>query len=135
MAQKTRPVSDAQADRDLRLAIHNRTVLAQSFSQFCKYAFLIAASYYGYHCVLALAGKNTAADIGIKFLSDIRISEAAAWLFGAGGVLYGTRERRLRLKVNESLGARVSELEEGIDPARSSSKLTPRGETNPQDHI
>ncbi|MDB4915624.1 MAG: hypothetical protein JWM95_3268 [Gemmatimonadetes bacterium] len=96
---------------------------------------VVLMTYFGYRSVTVLAGETTTADIGIKILSDLKVSEAAAWIFGAGGMTYGARQRSFRLKANQVLGSRVSELETDIDRRRSSSKLTTRGLTNPSDAL
>lgn len=96
----------------------------------------IAISYLawcGVQAIEALAGKATLADISVavKWLTGDKKSEFLAWGVGAGGVLYGLRQRRLRKDLTEHFGAR--ELELGIDPGRTSSMLTSRGDTNPRD--
>src|SRR6266567_6653131 len=75
-----------------------------------------------------LAGRTTFADVGIKFLADFRISEAVAYVFGGGGLLYGLRNRKLRKDNVERMTRRIAQLEAQIDPRRSSSRLTSRGE-------
>jgi hypothetical protein len=98
-----------------------------------KWGGLVAIARYGYLTVNALAGQQTAADIGINFLADIRVSEALAWLLAGCGVFYGRRERKLRKDSIERLQQRNRTLEKVIDPGRTSSNLTPRGDTRPED--
>lgn len=100
-----------------------------------KWGGLFGISFCAYLSVTALAGTTTAADIGIKFLADVRVSEAVAWIFGGSGVAYGLRQRKLRRDTVERIQPRVEGLEKQIDPGRSSSKLTKRGETPPEDAI
>lgn len=83
--------------------------------------------------VSSFAGRYTFAQIGMTFLGDFRISETVAYLFGAGGVFYGVKRHRLQQKNVERMAGRIAELERGIDPKRSSSRLTPRGKTRPED--
>lgn len=92
-----------------------------------------AMSWFVYRSIDALAGKQTLADVGIKVLADIKISEAIAYLFGGGGVLYGYKCKRLKADNVERMAGRIAELEKQLDPGRSSSRLTPRGETRPGD--
>jgi hypothetical protein len=94
---------------------------------------LVAIAALFYLSVKSLAGHYTFADIGIKVLGDFKISEAFGYLFGAGGAGYGLRERRLRRQTTERLTARNATLERELDPNRSSSRLTTRGTTNPED--
>jgi hypothetical protein len=95
----------------------------------------VLIAYFGYRTVSVLAGGTTAANIGIRFLADVRVSEAVAWLFGVSGVLMAFRERQLRRATVERMHGRIKTLEEQLDPGRSSSQLTPRGETNPEDRL
>lgn len=87
-----------------------------------------AIAYFGYSSIAVLAGQYTFADIGIGFLASIKVSESVAWIFGVGGVVYGTRQSKLRKDTVERLSGRIQTLERQHDPGRSSSKLTPRGE-------
>lgn len=83
--------------------------------------------------VSSLAGQYTFAQIGVGFLGDFRISEAFAYIFGTGGVVYGIKRRRLHQDNVERTAQRISDLEKRLDPKRSSSRLTPRGKTRPED--
>lgn len=88
---------------------------------------------YTFKSVEALSGRHTAADIGIKLLANVTISKGLAYLLGVGGVGYGLRQRGLRRTTVERMHRRVRELEARHDPKRSSSGLTTRGETAPED--
>jgi hypothetical protein len=94
---------------------------------------LVGISALFYLSTKSLAGHHTFADIGIKVIGDFKISEAASYLFGAGGVGYGLRERKLRRQTTERLTQRTITLERAVDPNRTSSHLTVRGTTNPED--
>jgi hypothetical protein len=94
---------------------------------------LVMISYFGFLSAGALAGHHTFADIGIRVLADVRVSEAVAWIFGGSGVAYGMRQRKLRRDTVERLANRNIELEKRLDPNRTSSQLTPRGDTRPED--
>jgi len=83
--------------------------------------------------VSRLAGQTTFAQIGMSFIGDIRVSDAVAYVFGGSGFFYGLNERRLRHKKTERLAAHAQELEKIIDPKRTSSGLTPKGTTRPED--
>ena len=86
-----------------------------------------------YLSVDSLAGKHTFADIGMAILSDIKISEMVAYILGGGGVLYGIKYRCLKGDNVQRTADRIAELEKRLDPNRSSSRLTSRGETRPGD--
>ena len=88
----------------------------------------VGITYILYLMVGELAGKQTAADITISLWD-----KALAVIFGGGGVLYGHKERKLRKDTVERLQKRNIELESMIDKNRSTSGLTPLGDTDPED--
>lgn len=69
-----------------------------------------------------------------QFLSNIKFSQVAAWVFGCGGVIYGRTQHRLRKNTVKFFQGRIRDLETGIDPDRSSSELTIDGDTRPEDN-
>jgi hypothetical protein len=107
--------------------------IAQTARTLIKSAAVVGIAFFGWKSFLALAGEHTAVEIFVKVLGDIKANIWAAYLLGGGGAGYGLLQRRLRHQVNEKLGTRVSELEQAIDKRRTSSRLTPRGQTNPKD--
>lgn len=89
--------------------------------------------YFLYRMVDSLAGLSTDADLQLSFLIDVSVY--LAWIAGASGVAYGAKQRKLRRDTVERLQIRITELEKEIDPGRTSSGLTGRGDTNPEDKI
>jgi hypothetical protein len=87
----------------------------------------------GWGSIRALAGQVTLAQIFVLFSGKAAISQALAWVLGGSGFWYGWRERRLRKDTVERYSQRVRATEMGLDPGRSSSHLTHRGDTNPED--
>lgn len=83
------------------------------------------------HMVDSLAGKVTIADIGLRIIMNIRLY--LSWAFGAGGIIWGYRERKLHHDGIAAQQERILALEKRIDPKRTSSRLTERGTTNPED--
>ncbi len=100
-----------------------------------RYGALIVVGYWGLEAIRALAGSSTFADISVDFLTEINVSVALAWSVGVFGGVYGYKQRHLRRNTVERLQGRIRELEAMIDPQRSSSKLTTRGDTRPEDRI
>ena len=94
---------------------------------------LAVIAYFVYLSVAALAGRETSADIGIQVLGTFNVSVALSWTVGLIGTMYGYSQRNLRRDTIERLQLRIVELERIIDDRRSSSRLTPRGETRPED--
>lgn len=105
--------------------------------------------------VVALAGKSTMADFRMSATADIKVNPedqhgaqakepdtqrlyfAVTAIVGAaigiGGLFAAFRQRRLRQDVIETMSNRIQLLEHMIDPNRTTSGLTVRGETNPED--
>lgn len=93
-------------------------------------------SYFGWQAAAVLAGRLTVASVDVK--ADVSLGEKAAtdWLpfiICAAGLLYGFAQSKLRKWTNARLTARITELEKVIDPARSTSSLTPYGDTREGD--
>lgn len=80
-----------------------------------------------------LAGKNTLLALNLAFLGDIKFVVSIGLTGCAAG--WAVVERTLRHRKVEYLQGRIRELEERIDPARTSSRLTTKGKTNPEDKL
>lgn len=115
-----------------RVRLHALTSLGRQLIQVGGAVFSV---YLIYRMVGILAGETTTANIGVRFLANIHVATATAWTLGVAGVLYGVHQRRLRKTVVARLTARTQALEKEIDPRRSSSKLTPQGDTHPEDRL
>jgi hypothetical protein len=124
-------IDEVQSEFDLKL--HTRELVARGFRQVVTSVTICVVAYFLYKSIEAAAGTTTLADLSLKFLSNVKINIAVSWSVGITGVGYGVWQRRVRRTTVERLAARVKELEEKIDPRRSSSSLTPRGETKPED--
>ena len=96
---------------------------------------LVAIAVFVYLSVLQLAGKITFAQIGLSVLGDFKVPDGIFALFGLSGVSYGLKERRLRRQKTEEMASHIEHLEKIIDPKRTSSGLTPKGTTRPEDKI
>jgi hypothetical protein len=83
--------------------------------------------------VIALAGRQTLANIGLSVFGDIRVSDAVAYIFGAAGAGYGIAERTVRRRTIARLAGENIALEQLVHPERSTSHLTKRGTTSPED--
>jgi hypothetical protein len=97
----------------------------------CGMVVLIAR--YMYLSTEVLAGRTTSASIVMTFLASVTVSKALAYILGTSGIVYGVGERKLRQRTVKRLQSRITKLEAAKDPKRTSSKLTPKGETRPQD--
>lgn len=78
-----------------------------------------------------LAGKATITNISV--VADVTIKDVALIVVAFGGLFYGRQQASLRKDYIKRLSHKQQELEARIDPARTSSGLTPEGDTNPKD--
>ena len=108
-------------------------VVSTVFQQTIKWGVLLGIVRYGYLTIVSLAGKQTIAHIVVEFLATLTVSKAVAYLFGAGGIIYGYGERRLRQRNIKRLAESKNDLERIIDPKRTSSKISRTGTTRPGD--
>lgn len=111
--------------------------IASVLNNLIKWGGLAVIFYWIFRSIEVLAGNRTVADIGLglNFFAQISVSHLLAWILAVGGVGFGLLERNLRRSTIERLQARITALETGVDPGRTTSRLTPRGETNPEDRI
>jgi len=123
------------------------------------YGSFVGIAYFTYLSIDTLAGKTTAADIKVKAEGTLSLNpeqskskttkttkdvskalpteyKAAlflALLFGIGGIVYGRKQTKLRKDVIERYHPLIQEAEKIIDSKRSTSQLTHRGNTRPED--
>jgi len=98
-----------------------------------KFGALVWCAFYAYKIVAVLAGKTTFASLIVSILANVKVSDSICVLLAGGGSAYGLAQRSLRRKTLKRLTERPKELEEAIDAKRSSSNLTLRGTTRPED--
>lgn len=84
-----------------------------------------------YKIILALAGKNTAANIGIKILGDLKFTASVAWGIGSTGLYF--REKRAKERIIKGKSEQIINLQNQLDIKRQSSGLTETGCTNRSD--
>ena len=103
----------------------------------------LGLSYFGYKAVHDLAGKLTLANFNLSAVikqgeeSDspyiLYIITFIFFIVAAISIWYGRREARLRKNTIASLTKHIEILELQIDPNRTSSMLTARGDTAERD--
>jgi hypothetical protein len=123
--------SQRELDHDLEARrIDRRAMVAESA---VRYGCFLGIAWFLYLSVDTLAGRVTFADIGVRFVGQARVSESLAWFLAISGGAYGLRQRKLRRDTIQKQSARIKSLEERIDANRSSSHLSIRGTTRPED--
>jgi hypothetical protein len=95
----------------------------------------IVLAYFMFHSVEAFAGKSTEVSMAFALVVNALVEFkfiAAITLAGVASA-WAVVERWLRHRTVKSMQDRIRSLENEIDPNRSTSGLTPTGETNPRD--
>jgi len=79
------------------------------------------------------AGQVTSVTLtaALSVIADVKLAVSLA--LAGGAAIWGLIERKLRHRKVEYLQARIRDLETARDPKRSSSGLTPKGQTHPRD--
>jgi hypothetical protein len=90
-------------------------------------------AYWAFRAIEVLADKTTITSIVIDVLGKVEISIVFTFSAGIFGLLYGLRQRKLRKNTVERLQQRIGMLETQLDINRSSSLLTVRGDSRPED--
>lgn len=130
---KNKTAAELKAENKLLRKTNVALAIAGVVNNLIRWTALSFMAYCIYLSINSLSGRETAAQILINVLGDLKISESVAYVLGVGGVIYGVNERRLRQKTVKHMQGRNIKLEKKIDQKRSSSNLTEEGETNPVD--
>lgn len=80
-----------------------------------------------------LAGGETSVSVIVNWAVGKGALPTLGGLFGAGGIVYGARERKEKKRKTAAMARRIKELEHRLDPNRTSCGLTPEGDTHPDD--
>lgn len=98
-----------------------------------RYAFYGWVAWTVYLDVRELAGKTTEASFIFQYLFSKENDYALPWILAAATTIWALLERRFRHQKTEQLTQRTKELEQRLDPQRSSSGLASTGETHARD--
>jgi hypothetical protein len=120
---------------DFGLRYKRLDIVDNFFRQGWKWGSLALIAYWGFGAITSLAGQYTFADIGIRFLGKLSITQSIQYTLIGGLSWWGIKERRLRRATIARLAPRIEELEKIIDAKRTSSKLTLIGTTRPEDKV
>jgi hypothetical protein len=146
MAKRARPRRDRELEIK-KLQFKQQQHLADNITKIIqdivKWGFLFGIFYLGYLSIVELAGKITVADLKVaaRGLFDFGggTSTIGLWIgllglcFGWAGIRYGHRQARLKGEAIERMHEYQQKYEQSIDPRRTSSRLTSKGDTRPED--
>ena len=125
-------MSKSKKELELENAILKRDGFGTNLTKVVIALIQYGALAYIFYClsdaVKVLAGQNTMASFDAPFMNGV-----LGAIFGGGGILYGNKQNKLRKNTVENLQRRIQSLETQLDPNRSTSGLTGRGETHSED--
>lgn len=137
MAKKKKTRQELEIENGLLKRNRGVSAIASVLNNLIRWGGLVAIFYWMYRSVDTLSGKQTDAifDVGIitSITASVAFKNVLPWILAFLGVGYGLKQRSLRKTTIERLQDRIRELEKHVDPGRSSSGLTPRGDTHPKD--
>lgn len=81
----------------------------------------------------SFAGKDSKASLFVEILANIGVNVTLAYSAVGGCTIWALLERKFRRDKTTTLSERIQELEKEKDPTRTSSNLTPTGQTRPED--
>lgn len=119
---------------DAKSLLINREHLLQAYSiarLAIKYCFWEYFVYVLKEMVASVAGHSTDVALNLAFLGDLKFTASVTLAGAACG--WAVLERYLRLRKVAYMQGRIQSLEKSIDPNRTSSRLTTKGTTNPED--
>lgn len=136
MAQrKKRQSAPNKAELEYLYKVKQAQVVNSLGRELIKYGGLVFAARYVYLSIDSLAGKSTFAEIGLAFLARSKFYASLGWLVGICGVAFGFYCLWRMKNTIERYQGHINQLETRIDPHRSSSAITVRGNTRPEDKI
>jgi hypothetical protein len=128
-------MSDSHIPPELRLEFHRTDQLYSTVRTLIRGLCWVVAAYFGFGAVKELAGQSTDVSLALSFVISalFEVKFVIAIALSGAACAWAAAERMLRHRKVEKLQGRIRELETAIDPDRSTSGLTTKGQTNPLD--
>jgi hypothetical protein len=98
-----------------------------------RYGCISACAYYLFDALKTFSGKETSANFLFNFLINIKFDKWIGYLFGLGGMIYGSVRNMQLKKTRQAHSDHIRELETKLDPDRQKSRLNQYGETHDDD--
>lgn len=134
-------MADRGEDEDLGNFVLEKYARAEGITSVLKEivrgAWIAWVAYYGYKSIDVLAGRETDASIElvVSFFTNLTVADILPWVLTALAIGMAYLFRTLKRDTVENLHPRLKQYEQIFDPNRTSSELTPRGETAPEDEL
>jgi len=130
MSVQASALSKSAQERLLRTRILERYALARTGIRTLA---VIVIAWFSKQAIGDLAGHDTSVIVSAALSVVGNLKVALSMTLAGSAAVWAIVERSLRRRKTEALQGRIIELEQGLDPRRSSSGLTPTGKTNPRD--
>jgi hypothetical protein len=127
------PPAGKEAELEYRLRYKRLDALVIISKSAIKYGFFAFCAYYAFRAIEVLAGKTTVSSIVFSILANFTVRETIYIILAGGGIIYGIGEREMRRRNIRRITDEKNALERILDANRSSSELTTRGTTKPED--
>jgi hypothetical protein len=120
---------------DVRLELHRLDQQYHTMRTAIRGAFWLGAAYFGFGTIGQFAGRSTDVDLALSLVITalIELKVMIAIVMTGAACAWAAIERTLRHRTIAKMQGRIRQLETNIDPQRSTSSLTPTGQTNPAD--
>ena len=141
---QSRPIATQLSKKDAaliaRLRVDRRYDLAARVAGLLigrglKWGFFAFLVWEARQAIEALAGRTTLTSLILSLGTDVKVVAGVSWAASLALGIWVFLERRLRKGITERLTVRIKDLELQIDRKRSSSELTARGDTRPEDQL
>jgi hypothetical protein len=131
----TRPQPRGSKEAEFVLRYKKLEIVADAVHLIFPWGSLVAIFWLLHLMVDQLAGRVTMAQLGMSFMGSIRVPDAVLLVFGGSAGGWAFRERNLRRKKIAEMSDHIQHLESLVDSNRTTSGLTRRGTTRPEDKI
>ena len=131
------PPVKQSTESDHKLAFKIIDAITTTVKVVCKYGWPCVCVYFAFRIVEVLAGRTTDASFALKLAVSVfgndRVMKSICAIVSGGSIGYGVGQKRLRQRDIQRLTPRPRQLETVIDRRRTSSGLTTKGTTRPED--
>jgi len=129
------PGKPVRTEQQAMLSFKRIDAVSDILRQAIRWGGWVAIARYAYLAIASLAGRQTFADIAIRFLENLKVSNSICYGVTISSLIYGIGQRQLRRRNIRRTAHDKNEAERLLDPKRTSSDLTERGTTSPGDNL
>lgn len=139
---KKQKISREKLEADLKYLKKGKIAesVTSTISNIAKWLGIFGISIYVYKSLAVLSGKDTNANLNFAAILTTPEAPLIPWAIAILGLIalissmiYGVSQKKLRQDNIAQLEGRIKDLEKMLDSKRTSSGLTQRGQTRPED--